>query len=161
MRIGVVRFNCKSGDLSKAEVWRRIVWRHADHDVGREDVVRELIKRLRALMKRAEAKGLRLAPVIGVACPGLIAKDGSIGSGGQVMPGDWRSPDFNLPARLRDQIPLVGGQRTVVLLHNDAVVQGLSEIPFLDGARRWGIFTVGTGLGNARFSLMPERRSGG
>jgi len=35
-------------------------------------------------------------------------------------------------------------------------VQGLSEIPFMHGCRRWGVLTVGTGLGNARFST-PDR----
>jgi hypothetical protein len=44
--------------------------------------------------------------------------------------------------------------KAIVVLHNDAVVQGLSEIPFLGSCRRWGVFTVGTGLGNARFSLV-------
>jgi len=30
-------------------------------------------------------------------------------------------------------------------MHNDAVVQGLGELPFMRGVERWGIFTVGTG----------------
>jgi hypothetical protein len=38
------------------------------------------------------------------------------------------------------------------VLHNDAVVQGLSEIPFMQDVAHWGILTIGTGLGNARFS---------
>jgi hypothetical protein len=32
------------------------------------------------------------------------------------------------------------------------VVQGLSEIPYMQDVERWGILTIGTGLGNARFS---------
>jgi hypothetical protein len=32
------------------------------------------------------------------------------------------------------------------------VVQGLSEIPYMKDVERWGILTIGTGLGNARFS---------
>jgi len=37
-------------------------------------------------------------------------------------------------------------------MHNDAVVQGLSEIPYMRDVEHWGVFTIGTGLGNARFT---------
>jgi hypothetical protein len=40
----------------------------------------------------------------------------------------------------------------VVLMHNDAVAQGLSEVPFMQEVDRWGVLTIGTGLGNARFT---------
>lgn len=39
-----------------------------------------------------------------------------------------------------------------MLMHNDAVVQGLSEVPFMQDVKRWSILTIGTGLGNARFT---------
>ena len=45
---------------------------------------------------------------------------------------------------------------TVTIMHNDAMVQGLSERPFMDDVEHWGVLTIGTGLGNARFS---NRRS--
>jgi hypothetical protein len=32
------------------------------------------------------------------------------------------------------------------------VVQGLSELPFMQDVRHWGAFTIGTGLGNAAFT---------
>jgi hypothetical protein len=32
------------------------------------------------------------------------------------------------------------------------VVQGLSEVPNMQDVERWGVFTIGTGLGNARFT---------
>ncbi|MBX6323963.1 MAG: ROK family protein, partial [Rhodospirillaceae bacterium] len=41
---------------------------------------------------------------------------------------------------------------TAVVMHNDAVVQGLSEAPFMGDVKRWGVLTIGTGLGNARFT---------
>jgi hypothetical protein len=41
-------------------------------------------------------------------------------------------------------------------MHNDAVVQGLSERPFMDDVKRWGVLTIGTGLGNAEYT---NRRS--
>ncbi len=37
-------------------------------------------------------------------------------------------------------------------MHNDAVVQGLSEIPYMRDVKRWGVLTIETGLGNARFT---------
>ena len=49
-------------------------------------------------------------------------------------------------------IPQIGDHETSIVLHNDAVVQGLSEIPYMQDVERWGILTIGTGLGNARFS---------
>ena len=42
--------------------------------------------------------------------------------------------------------------RAEVLMHNDAVVQGLSELPFMSDVEHWGMLTIGTGLGNAHFS---------
>jgi len=39
-----------------------------------------------------------------------------------------------------------------VVMHNDAVVQGLGDLPFVRDVRRWGVLTIGTGLGNARFT---------
>jgi hypothetical protein len=41
---------------------------------------------------------------------------------------------------------------TSIVMHNDAVVQGLSEIPFMQDVEHWGVLTVGTGLGNAQFT---------
>jgi hypothetical protein len=32
------------------------------------------------------------------------------------------------------------------------VAQGLSEVPFMQDVERWGVLTIGTGLGNARFT---------
>jgi hypothetical protein len=39
-----------------------------------------------------------------------------------------------------------------VLMHNDGVAQGLSEVPFMQDVERWGVLTIGTGLGNARYT---------
>jgi len=36
-------------------------------------------------------------------------------------------------------------------------VQGLSEVPFMQDVTHWGVLTIGTGLGNARFT---NRRNG-
>ena len=37
-------------------------------------------------------------------------------------------------------------------MHNDGVAQGLSEVPFMQDVERWGVLTIGTGFGNARFT---------
>ena len=49
-------------------------------------------------------------------------------------------------------MPSVGDHETMVVMHNDAVVQGLSELPFVKDRTHWGVLTIGTGLGNARFT---------
>lgn len=58
---------------------------------------------------------------------------------------------FNL-ASLVEAIPQIGEHDTALVMHNDGVVQGLSEVPFMQDVKRWGVLTIGTGLGNARFT---------
>ncbi len=159
MRAGVVLPNvAKAHDLTKASVWKSEKWRHADEEkLNREQAVDELIGMLKDLIKRAKKEGFNLAPFIGIACPGKIEEDGSIAKGAQNLPGNWESSRFNLPKSLFEAIPSIGDHDTTILMHNDAVVQGLSEVPFMQDVKRWGALTVGTGLGNARFT----NRSGG
>ena len=57
-----------------------------------------------------------------------------------------------------EAIPEIGKHDTAVLMHNDGVVQGLSEIPFMQDYKRWGILTIGTGLGNARFTMRNPKK---
>jgi hypothetical protein len=153
IRCGVVETRQKkSPDLSKAQVWASEIWRHADDEPTREGAVKKLAGMLKAFITKADNEGLKLAPFIGVSCPGAIDPDGSIEKGAQNLPGNWESSKFNLPASLVDAIPAIGDHDTAVLMHNDGVVQGLSEIPFMQDYKRWGILTIGTGLGNARFT---------
>lgn len=107
---------------------------------------------LKGLIAAADKKNLSVAPFIGIGCPGIIEEDGSIDRGAQNLPGNWESSKFNLPAILREEIPRIGDADTAVVMHNDAVVQGLSETPFMRDVTQWGILTIGTGLGNACFS---------
>src|SRR3954471_12381565 len=153
IRAGVVELNLKKApDLSKAAVWKFELWRHGDEkDVKREDAVKELIG-LEGLITRAGKEGLKLAPFIGIGCPGIIEADGTIDRGAQNLPGNWERSRFNLPLTLHEAIPTIGDHETMILLHNDAVVQGLSETPFMSDVKHWGALTIGTGLGNARFT---------
>ena len=153
IRCGVVETRWKKApDLSKAAVWQADLWRHADDEPTREGAVKRLVKMLKELIAAADAQGLKLAPFIGIACPGVINDDGSIAKGAQNLPGNWESSKFNLPASLVEAIPEIGGHDTAVLMHNDGVAQGLSEVPFMQDVERWGVLTIGTGLGNARFT---------
>ena len=78
--------------------------------------------------------------------------------GAQNLPGNWESSKFNLPASLVEAIPQIGDHDTAVLMHNDGVAQGLSEAPFMQEVEHWGVLTVGTGLGNARFTNRRKEK---
>jgi predicted NBD/HSP70 family sugar kinase len=156
MRTGIVALNLeKAPDLSRATVHAREIWRHADEDAKRDEAVAELIGMLKKLIRRAGKDGLNLAPFIGIGCPGKIQADGSIDRGAQNLPGNWESGRFNLPAEIAEAIPAVGDHEVQIVMHNDAVVQGLSEVPFMTDVEHWGVLTLGTGLGNARFTNRP------
>jgi hypothetical protein len=159
IRCGVVETRWKKApDLSKAEVWKSELWRHADDEPTREGAVKRLVKMLKGLITAAETEGLKLAPFIGISCPGVINEDGSIEKGAQNLPGNWESSKFNLPASLVEAIPQIGDHDTAVLMHNDGVAQGLSEVPFMQDIDHWGVLTIGTGLGNARFTNRHRER---
>jgi predicted NBD/HSP70 family sugar kinase len=156
-RVGAVELNPKrASNLSKASLWKFDQWRHADDKPSRDQAVDKLVKMLQKLIARAEDEGLRLAPFIGVGCPGFIEPNGAIGYGAQNLPGNWESDSFNLPTRLCQAIPKIAKHETMALMHNDAVVQGLSEVPFMQDVKHWGILTIGTGLGNARFTNRSQ-----
>ncbi len=153
IRCGLVETRWKKAqDLSKAAVWHAELWRHADDEPTREGAVKRMVKMLKELISEADKEGLKLAPFIGIACPGVINEDGSIAKGAQNLPGNWESSKFNLPASLVEAIPQIGDHDTAVVMHNDGVVQGLSEVPFMQDVEHWGVLTIGTGLGNARFT---------
>jgi hypothetical protein len=158
MRAGVVELRLdKHADLSDARVWKSELWRHADDEPARSTAIAELAEMIETLIARAEKAKMLLAPVIGVACPGIIDADGAIDRGGQNLPGgNWESDHFNLPRELARIIPKISGQPTFVVMHNDAVVQGLSEIPRMQDVQSWGVVTIGTGLGNAHFVNKHE-----
>jgi hypothetical protein len=153
IRAGIVEFDLEHGDdLSTAAVTRLELWRHSDDAPKRDDAIGRLTEFLNDLIKRAAKGGLALAPFIGIGCPGVICEDGSIEKGGQNLPGNWEAKGFNLIQRLREAIPTIGDHDTVIVMHNDAVVQGLSELPWMQDVEHWGVMTIGTGLGNARFT---------
>jgi predicted NBD/HSP70 family sugar kinase len=154
IRAGVVELNLKKeSDLSKASVWKFELWRHGDEKkIDREGAVKKLAGMLEELIGKAKKEGLKLAPFIGIGCPGIITKEGAIDRGAQNLPGNWESSKFHLPGAIHEAIPKIGDDETAIVMHNDAVVQGLSEVPRMTDVEHWAILTIGTGLGNARFT---------
>src|SRR3979409_1784726 len=113
------------------------------------------------LLAAADTAGLKLAPFVGKGAPGVINEDGTIEKGAQNLPGNWESSKFNLPASLAEASPQIGGHDTAVLMHNDGVAQGLSEVPFMQDVDHWGVLTIGPGLGNARFTNRRKNKDKG
>ncbi|MGE4079792.1 MAG: ROK family protein [Reyranella sp.] len=153
LRVGVVELNMKKGgNLAKAEVWKHLHWRHRDDQPSRGQTLDRLAEMAHELIRLAGKEKLKLAPFVGIGCPGQIDERGVILSGGQNLPGNWEGEDFQLHAEVASRLPRLEGHEPVVIIHNDAVVQGLSEVPNMTDIHRWGILTIGTGLGNARFT---------
>ncbi len=162
IRIGVVDLKMKKkGDVSKAAVWKHLHWRHRDDEPTREQALERMAEMARELIELAAAEKLKLAPFVGVGCPGLIDERGVIVSGGQNLPGNWEGENFNFAHELTHRLPRLEGHEPVVVMHNDAVVQGLSEVPNMTDVEHWGVLTVGTGLGNARFTNRTDERDKG
>lgn len=160
IRAGIVELRQKKApDLSKARVWKSELWRHADEEPGRDEAIARLGEMLRGQIGNAEKEGLRVAPFIGVGCPGLIEPDGAIDRGAQNLPGNWESSRFNLVDSIRKLVPEIGEHETEVAMHNDAVIQGLSEMPAMQDVENWAVLTIGTGLGNA--SYRNRAKAGG
>ena len=153
IRVGVVDLKLKKkGDVDKAVVWKHRHWRHGDEKPTREQAMERIAEMAKELIIEAGAEKLKLAPFVGIGCPGLIDDRGVIITGGQNLPGNWEGEDFNLAHELVRRLPRLDGHKPVVVIHNDAVVQGLSEVPNMTDVEHWGVLTIGTGLGNARFT---------
>ncbi|HEY8247504.1 MAG TPA: ROK family protein [Hyphomicrobium sp.] len=159
IRAGLVETKLKKAkDLSKAAVFASEIWRHGDEKTKRDEAVGRLIDMLKDHIELARKEGLKLAPVVGIGCPGIIREDGSIETGAQNLPGNWESSRFNLANCIREAIPLIADHETAVVIHNDAVVQGLSELPVMQDYDTWGVLTIGTGLGNARYTNRRKKK---
>lgn len=156
LRCGIVTVKKTDRFGDSASVEALLHWRHREHRIGREEALDHLGGMLRELSSKATKKKWRLAPVIAVGCPGLIAKDGWIKRGAQNLPGNWEAEDFNLTDALRERLPRIGGHSIAVALHNDAVVQGLSEVSRMRDVKHWAVLTIGTGLGNASYTTVKS-----
>ncbi|AMJ62080.1 ROK family protein [Bosea sp. PAMC 26642] len=162
IRAGIVELRQdKAPDLDKARVWKSELWRHAEEEINRDAAIKRLGKMLNSQIRQAEKEGLRVAPFIGVGCPGWIEPNGAIDRGAQNLPGNWESSRFNLVDSIREMVPEIGGHETQVVMHNDAVIQGLSEMPQMQDVERWAVLTIGTGLGNASYQNRTKPKGKG
>jgi hypothetical protein len=158
---GIVKLNLgKARDYSKVDVLCVRRWFHKQEKAtSREGLISQLVKLLKELSHDAKKDGVALAPVVGVGCPGVVCGDGSIERGAQNLPGDWQHGSFNLPRTIQEHLPRLGDHETVLLMHNDVVVQGLSQIPRMRQLRHWGVLTIGSDFGNARFTNRKGPRT--
>ena len=153
IRCGIVQHRLhKNAHGGKARVVESLKWRHADDEPDRKEAIGRTAAMLNGLAAFARTLDLRLAPFVGIACPGEVEPDGAISAGAQNLPGNWESP-FHLPDALAPLLDPVDGTPPRVVMHNDAVVQGLSELRRMRKAKRWAVLTIGTGLGNATYTM--------
>ena len=152
IRAGLIKLKLKDGQVTKAEMVKHLHWKHRPEKPTREQAMDRMGEMLKELRDAAEPAKLKLAPFVGMACPGLIDEHGTILRGGQNLPGNWEGDDFNLVSEMVQRVKKIGGHEPAIVLHNDAVVQGLSEVPEMTDVEHWGVLTIGTGLGNARFT---------
>lgn len=154
VRCGIVEHAMRrASDGSKSQVLDRMQWRHGDDEPSREELVRRIAGMLNALAAEARTLGIRLAPLVGVACPGRVDEDGGLPQGTQNLPGDW-DPPFHLPRALSALLDRIDGKAAAVLMHNDAVIQGLGDAHLMQDVERWAVLTIGTGLGNAAYTNL-------
>jgi len=151
VRCGIVAFRPRERRVAQVRVAAMRLWRYADDAASRRALTGEIISMLQNLVKLAKRDGRKLAPLVAIGCPGLIAYDGHIERGAQNLPGEWHRQKFHLPTVIRNGLGDITGRRVAVIMHNDAVVQGLSEFSRMRDVRRWGVLTIGTGLGNATY----------
>lgn len=150
LRVGIVQLPQRGN--SKGAVWKMEHWCHRKDGPTRDQAVRRLAEMTARLVERSTTAKIGLAPFMGIGCPGLIDERGAILKGGQNLPGNWQEDGFNLAVALSGLLPEIGDRKPIIIVHNDAVVQGLSEVDTMSDVERWGVLTIGTGLGNARFT---------
>ena len=158
IRAGVVELNLKkAADLSKAAVWKFELWRHGDEKkVDREDAVKKLVGMLDELIGKAKKEGSSSRRSSASAAPASSPRTAPSTAARRTCRATGNPANSICPARSTRRIPKIGDDETAIIMHNDAVVQGLSEAPFMTDVKRWGVLTIGTGLGNARFTNRKD-----
>lgn len=151
IRWSTVRHNGAPASSAEPEVVHHQKWGHAEEGVDREALLDRLVDGIAEMSRRAEQDGLHLSALIGISCPGVMRSDGKFSDGCQNLPGAWCDPSFSLPQEIDDRLKQKGIREKIVALHNDAVIQALSEWPRMKDVERWAAVTMGTGLGNCSF----------
>src|SRR5262249_59068320 len=86
IRVGVVGLNLRKGDVSKAAVWKFLHWRHRDEQPARDEALDRMASMTEELIALAGKQKLKLAPFVGIGCPGLIDEHGVIVSRAHNLP---------------------------------------------------------------------------
>ena len=130
----------KKGDLSKAAVAKLIHWRHADDKPSREQAISRLAGMIQELVDYAGDKKLKLAPFLGI---GLSGSDQLTTApsppppppppprsrAARICPAIGRARSSTSRPALRRSCPGSTVTKSSRSFTNDAVVQGLSEVP--------------------------------
>ena len=141
IRAGVVELNLKKApDLSKAAVWKFELWRHGDEKkLTREDAVDELVEDAQGLITRAEqGRTSSSRRSSASAAPASSKRTARSTAARRTCRATGRAAASICRRSLHKAIPKIGEHETAVLLHNDAVVQGLSEVPFMSDVEALG-----------------------
>ena len=147
IRAGIVETKLKKAkDLSKAGVFASDLWRHGDEKTKRDEAVSRLNDMLLERHRAGREEGAEARPRGRHRLPwahsrGRLDRDGRPEPAGQLGEQPLQ-PRRTASAR---RIPLIDEHETQVVIHNDAVVQGLSELPVMQDYERWGVLTIGTG----------------
>jgi len=153
VRIGAVRYKINAKlEIKSAKVVFREHWAHGKETATRQDILEFITKKLERAVTWSKRKRLKASPFVAVACPGRIRADGTVDRGAQNLPGRWESDHFSLPQYLRENLQILPTQDTIVVMHNDAILQGLSELSSVE-TDYWAVLTIGTGLGNGSFKM--------
>lgn len=155
VRCGVVS---SAGDQgAPPTVSLREKWNHSEAEARKGELMSWIADTLCNLKSRSDIVGGDDPLFIGIACPGIVSADGRIESGAHNLPGEWHDEGFNLPREMKARLAERGLANVKLMLHNDAVVQGLSELPFMSDHVGWAVVTLGTGFGNASYRNKPYR----
>src|SRR5262245_31805162 len=110
IRLGIVALNMKKkADLSKAAVGKLLHWRNRDDRPTREQALERMAEMAGELIGLAGKEKRKLAPFVGIGCPGLIDENGVIVNGGQNLPGNWEGEGFNLAREMTQRLPRLEG----------------------------------------------------
>lgn len=122
----------------------------------REGLADLIASEIASCLNRSEKLDVDISEYIGIGVP-AAAEDGRITGKDRNLPGDWSDPEFRLSEIINEKIRKETNFNDFkYVIKNDAVSQGLSEIPFAGDVKDWGILTIGTGLGNARFRNLDS-----
>jgi predicted NBD/HSP70 family sugar kinase len=100
LRCGIVKTRRKKAeDLSLAKVVKRMKWRHADDKPSRRGLLERLSEMLQVLIDECERKEIRLAPFVGIACPGIAsARTARSLAGRRTCRATGKADAFHLPS---------------------------------------------------------------